>query len=202
MRRRSIGRLIAVEGIDQSGKRTQSELLAKALSASGQPNVIVSFPDYSTPIGHQLRAYLSGKVKSNYHVVHMLYAANKWEKAQEIFHYLRMGRFVVTNRYTPSNLAYGSAHGLDLQWLLQLEKDLPKADFVFVLDVSPKASFERKRRSRDIHEGDRLYLRKVQEAYRQLAKKYHWKLVNAEQSIDVLHSILWNEVSCFMKRRA
>lgn len=202
MRRPSIGRLIAIEGIDQSGKRTQSELLAKALSAIGQSNIIVSFPDYSTPIGHQLRAYLSGKIKPNYHVVHMLYAANKWERAQEITDYLKMGRFVIINRYTPSNLAYGSAHGLSLHWLLQLEKDLPKPDLIFVLDVSPEASFARKRRSRDIHEGDPLYLRNVRKAYRRLARKYNWTLIDAEQSVDGLNSTLRNEVACFMKRSA
>lgn len=199
---RNKGRLIAVEGIDQSGKRTQSLLLAKALSASGHPSTVISFPDYSTPLGRQLRSYLSGKIKVDYHVVHMLYAANKWEKVPELTLHLQLGRFIVTNRYTPSNLAYGSAHGLEFGWLFQLESDLPEADLVFVLDVSPKSSFERKRSSRDIHEGNLPYLRKVRETYRRLAKRYRWKMVNGEQDPETVHSILWDEVLAFLKRSA
>lgn len=199
--RRTVGRLIAIEGIDQSGKRTQSQLMAKALRTRVQSATVVSFPDYSTPLGQELRAYLSGKSQLDYHAVHLLYAANKWEKADEIHRQICHGRFVVVNRYTPSNLAYGIAHGLDLDWLYHLEKDLPKADIVFVLDVSPKISFSRKKRSRDVHESNLKYLWKVRSAYLRLAKRYHWKVVNAEQTIDVVHSVLWKEVTHLLDQK-
>ena len=199
--RRSTGRLIAVEGIDQSGKRTQSLLLAKALTANKQPNALFSFPDYSTPLGQQLRAYLSGKIHPDYHVVHMLYAANKWERAREILDQINNGRFVIVNRYTPSNLAYGHAHGLNLQWLYHLESNLPRPNIVFVLDVSPKSSFARKRKSRDIHEGDLAYLSRVRKIYRRLATRYGWKFVNAEQEEAIVHSILWKEISPLLKHK-
>jgi len=199
--RRTIGRLIAIEGIDQSGKRTQAQLLAKALSAITQSTKVVSFPDYSTPLGRQLKAYLSGKSQLDHHAVHLLYAANKWEKIREIRQQLRLGSYVVVNRYTPSNLAYGVAHGLELGWLYHLEKDLPKADIVFVLDVSLKTSFARKKRSRDVHEGDYEYLRKVRSTYHRLAKRYHWKVVNAEQGIDAVHAVLWKEMAHVLPHR-
>lgn len=199
--RRTVGLLIAIEGIDQSGKRTQAQLLVKALGVGVQSTTVVSFPDYSTPLGRELRAYLSGKSQLDYHAVHLLYAANKWEKAHEIHNRISLGGFVVINRYTPSNLAYGVAHGLDLGWLYHLEKDLPKADIVFVLDVSPKTSFLRKKRSRDVHEGDLQYLRRVRSAYLRLAKRYHWKVVNAERKVDVVHAVLWKEVTRLLEHK-
>ena len=192
--RRTIGRIIAVDGIDQSGKRTQAELLAEALDVRVRSTKVVSFPDYSTPMGRQLKAYLSGKSRLDYHAVHLLYAANKWEKANEIRHQINLGGFVVINRYTPSNLAYGVVHGLDVEWLYDLERDLPNADIVFILDVSPKTSFSRKRRFRDVHEGDLEYLRKVRSTYLRLAKRYKWKVIDAEQEADTVHSMLWKNV--------
>ena len=192
---RPIGRIIAIDGIDQSGKRTQAQLLAEALDLRAQSNKVVSFPDYSTPIGRQLKAYLSGRSKPDYHAVHLLYAVNKWEKVNEIRHQINLGGFTVINRYTPSNLAYGVAHGLDIKWLYDLEKDLPKADIVFILDVSPSISSSRKKNFRDIHEGNLEYLRKVRNAYLHLANKYKWKVIDAEQKVDVVHSILWNYVT-------
>jgi dTMP kinase len=192
---RTIGRIIAIDGIDQSGKRTQTQLLAEALDARGTSTKVVSFPDYSTPMGRQLKAYLSGKSRLDYHAVHLLYAANKWEKANEIRHQINLGGSMVINRYTPSNLAYGVVHGLDVEWLYDLERDLPKADIIFILDVSPRTSFSRKKHFRDIHEGDLEYLRKVRSVYLRLAKRYKWKVVDAEQKTDTVHSMLWRDVA-------
>jgi len=197
----TIGRLIAIEGIDQSGKRTQALLLAKALRAQDQSTIVVSFPDYSTRLGRQLEAYLSGKSRLDYHAVHLLYAANKWEKANEIHRQIRHGRFVIVNRYTPSNLAYGVAHGLDMKWLYHLEEDLPRADIVFVLDVSPRTSFSRKKSLRDVHESDIEYLEKVRGAYQRLAKRYRWKVVNADQKVDVVHSLLWKQTARLLDQK-
>lgn len=190
----TIGRIIAIDGIDQSGKRTQAQLLAESLHLRARSNKLVSFPDYSTPVGRQLKAYLSGKSKLDYHAVHLLYAANKWEKVNEIRYQISLGGFVVINRYTPSNLAYGVVHGLDIKWLYDLERDLPKPDIVFILDVSPKTSSSRKKSFRDVHEGDLEYLRKVRNAYLRLARRYKWKVIDAEQKIDVVRSILWEYV--------
>ena len=148
------GLLIAIEGIDQSGKRTQATFLARRLVAKRYRASVWAFPDYGTPIGRQLRAYLAGKNQFDYHAVHLLYAANRWEKAEELNRVIGRGRNIIVNRYSPSNLAYGLAHGLPLDWLKSLENGLPKADMVFVLDVAPQTSFRRKTEKRDVHEDD------------------------------------------------
>ena len=92
---RTRGLLIALEGIDQSGKRTQSNLLARELAKRGYRASVWDFPDYTTPIGKQLRAYLAGKNQLDYHAVHLLYAANKWERFLELNHEIANGHYMM-----------------------------------------------------------------------------------------------------------
>lgn len=199
---RTRGRLIALEGIDQSGKRTQSNLLAKELARRGFQATVWDFPDYTTPIGKQLRAYLAGGSELDYHAVHLLYAANKWERVQELNRAIASGHNVIVNRYSPSNLAYGVARGLELDWLRALEDGLPRPDVVFVLDVTPGVSFKRKRSRRDVHEADRQYLKKVRGTYLRFARKYGWKVINAKQDPKAVHAELWIGVSRLFERRS
>ncbi len=188
-------KLIAIEGIDQSGKRTQSRLLALRLRTLHYPVEIRDFPDYTTPVGKQLKGYLGGRHHFDYHAAHLLYAANKWELADTLRRELSRGKSLIVNRYTSSNLAYGIAHGLPLEWLLNLEDGLPTPDIVLILDISPSISFRRKRRYRDRHESDRCYLVKVRNSYKRLAKKYKWQIVNGERAAEIVEDDIWRLVS-------
>lgn len=190
-----VGRLIAIEGIDQAGKRTQAHLLAVKLKALGNPVSVFSFPDYTTPIGKQLKRYLNAGVRLDPHAVHLLYAANKWEVAEKLKERIESGEIVIVNRYTPSNLAYGMAHGLSCRWLECLEEGLPKPDLVVVLDVSPRTSLARKQRGRDIHESDRRYLNKVRRAYLFLAKKSGWVIVGGQGNPERVRRLIWERVT-------
>ncbi len=188
------GRLIAIEGIDQAGKRTQAHLLAREIRKMGMPVCVWSFPDYTTPLGKELKAYLAGKVQLDLHSVHLLYAANRWEIARELFDTIGRGGVVIVNRYSPSNLAYVVAHGLPSAWLSSLEEGLPKPNVVVVLDVPPRTSFIRKIRGRDLHEGDLTYLRSVRRAYLRLAKKYGWKVVDGQHDAATVRRLVWSQV--------
>ncbi len=55
------GHLIAFEGLDQSGKQTQAELLRDRLKADGRKSRLVSFPDYGTSIGEEIARALQGE---------------------------------------------------------------------------------------------------------------------------------------------
>ena len=54
------GALIVFEGLDQSGKQTQAELLRDRLKAGGRKARLVSFPDYGTSIGEDIASALQG----------------------------------------------------------------------------------------------------------------------------------------------
>ena len=76
--------IIALEGTDQAGKKTQTAMLAKALKAQKIKTAVFEFPDYSTVIGKEINSYLHGKRKFPPEIIHYLYAANRWEKLEEI----------------------------------------------------------------------------------------------------------------------
>jgi dTMP kinase len=176
-------------------------MLAKRIRNAGFHPVTWDFPVYHTPIGQYLRAYLTGRRRLDLHVVHLLYAANKWEVQHKIIAQLMSGRVVVANRYTPSNLAYGIAHGLPFNWLFSLESMLPKPSQVFILDVPVESSFDRKSQRRDLHEGNSEYLRKVRKAYLQLSKRYRWTIIDGTRSPEVVHLELWKAAESSLRSR-
>ncbi|MCS4540939.1 MAG: dTMP kinase [Euryarchaeota archaeon] len=192
------GSLIVLEGLDQSGKETQIKLLAKRLENEKYRFQKIAFPDYSTPIGKEIEAFLQGKRAYYLRLRHMLYAANRWEKKEDIESWLNQGKIVIIDRYSQSNLAYGLAHGLSLQWLFNLEKGLPRADLAIVIDVSPQTSYKRKQKNRDIYEMDLDYLTKVREAYLKLSRKFKWAVIDGEKSVKNVHAAIWKIVNKFL----
>ena len=176
--------IIVIEGGDQAGKLTQSTLLEKALKKRKIKTKLFHFPDYKTPIGKEIRKYLDGKRKFPPQVIHCLLAANRWEKLNEILAAQEKNSVLIMNRYYHSNLVYGIANGLKQKWLESLDAGLPKADLVFLLDISQKESFSRtprnkiggKKMKRDKFEKNQEFSRKISNIYRNTAKKKHWKL--------------------------
>lgn len=179
--------IIVVEGFDQAGKKTQSNLLANFLKARKKKSKIFNFPDYATPVGKEIKNFLGGKRKFPPQVIHCLLAANRWEKSKEIKDALLKNYIVIMNRYYQSNLVYGTVNGLDLKWLENLDKGLPKENIVILLDVHISDSFSRKKQRRDRFEKDRIFAHKIVNTYRKLAKKYGWHIVNASQSREQVH---------------
>jgi len=97
--------IIVIEGFDQAGKRTQSELLARALRTKKLKCKIFSFPDYSTPLGKEIKYYLNGKRKFPPQVIHCLLAANRWEKLKEIQDALSKNYILIIFAISPLTLS-------------------------------------------------------------------------------------------------
>src|SRR5438105_6042083 len=121
------GLLIAFEGLDQSGKQTQAELLRDRLKQDGRKSRLVSFPDYGTSIGEEIARALQGEREYGADVMQLLYVANRYERKGELLRWLAGGLILVCDRYTASSLAYGEAQELDLPWLTDMQKFLPPA---------------------------------------------------------------------------
>ena len=179
--------IVVIEGGDQAGKKTQTELLSKALKKRKIKTATFSFPDYATPIGKEITKYLSGKRKFPPQTIHCLLAANRWEKLDQILQAQSKNSVLIMNRYYQSNLVYGLANGMKRNWLENLDVGLPKADLVILLDVSQKESFHRKKTKRDKFEKNRKFLKKISKIYRDTAKKKRWKIIDASQSKEKIH---------------
>jgi dTMP kinase len=177
------GVIFSLEGIDASGKKTQSLLLQKWLDSKGIRNEYISFPDYSTVVGQEIRAFLSGTKSYSIEARHMLYSINRLEHKDTIEKWLADGEVIVINRYCDSNLAYGAASGLSIEWLTSLESKMPAADYIFYLKADSQLSRERKS-DRDKFEIDIDFLRRVTSVYNALAKTSNWFTIDADNSIE------------------
>jgi dTMP kinase len=190
------GKIIVFEGIDKAGKTTQAKLLEKKL---GSKCVRIDFPDYSTPVGKEIKQFLDGKRNYPDEVKMMLLSANRWEKKGEIEKIVSKGTIVIMNRYYQSNLVYGISKGLKLDWLLSLDKGLPKADLVIVIDIRPKTLTSRSKNVVDTFEKDLELIRRVKKNYRILANKFSWRTVEGEKSVDEVHGQVLRIVRKFVK---
>jgi len=121
-------KIIDIEGIDQSGKRTQTRLLAEDLKKEGAKVSTISYPIYKSPSGRQIQRFLQGKQNYPATALHMLYSLNRWENQELIVKLTETADFVIADRYYPSNFAYGVSRGLSLGWLQGLDRGLPTAE--------------------------------------------------------------------------
>jgi len=190
--------IIVIEGGDQAGKKTQTAMLAQALKKNGIKTATFSFPDYATPVGKEIRRYLDGKRKFSHQVIHCLLAANRWEKLQEIRRAQERSSVLIMNRYCQSNIVYGLVNGMDGPWLENLDRGLPRADLVILLDITRRESFYRKKSGRDRFEKDKEFISRVTSTYRQVAKKRRWKIVDASGTRQEVH----DEIMRILGKRA
>jgi dTMP kinase len=190
------GKIIVFEGIDKAGKTTQAKLLEKKL---GSKCVRIDFPDYSTPVGKEIKQFLDGKRDYPDEVKMILLSANRWEKKIQIENIVGKGTIVIMNRYYQSNLVYGISKGLKLDWLLSLDEGMPKADLVIVIDINPKTLVRRSKNEVDTFEKDLTLIRRVKKNYRILARKFKWRVIEGERSIDEVHDQVLGIVKKFVK---
>jgi dTMP kinase len=193
------GRIVVIEGMDKAGKTTQSRVLVSALRNKGKLCASIDFPDYSTPIGREIKSFLDGKRDYPDETKLMLLSANRWERKETIDRMLSNGTILVMNRYYHSNLAYGVSKNLELDWLMTLDRGLPKEDLCIVLEIRPTISESRSQHAGDLFENDKDLLKNVYRNYRKLAKLFNWKIINGERSKEEVSSDILNMVLKFVK---
>jgi dTMP kinase len=194
---------VALEGIDASGKGVQSRRLAKHLEAER-----FTFPDYTTPIGGLIRDHLERKWAAQWEEWHgrcnpdgdalifqALQAANRLELASEIMSALIEGRSVVADRYYGSGYVYGSADGLDLEYLERLHRYLPEPTHQILIDIDPITSAIRRPDRRDRYEANPDFMAKVCGLYRKIWVAKGWPIVDGRGSVAEVESriseVLW-----------
>jgi len=176
--------LIAFEGLDQSGKETQARNLRARLERDGLRVHSLSFPEYDTPIGQELRKALAGERDFSAEVMQLLYVANRLEFKARLQRWIAAGDVVICDRYRASSIAYGEAHGLDGRWLSEIQRHLPDAAVTVLLDIGPKTAAARKKTGRDKYERDFELLSRVRDSYRRQAAEGNWILIDGEQTRD------------------
>jgi dTMP kinase len=188
------GLLIAFEGLDQSGKQTQAELLRDRLKQGGRKARLVSFPDYGTSIGEEIARALAGEREYGPDVMQLLYVANRYERKDDLRRWLDGGLILVCDRYTASSVAYGEAFGLDPSWLTAMQKFLPPPALTIMLDIAPDTAAQRKAVDRDRYERDLALLGRVRDSYRRQAAAEGWLVLDGERAKDIIADELFSAV--------
>lgn len=125
------GILVVIEGLDRSGKSTQTSLLAKALNSHQIPAELWKFPNRDTQLGQIIDKYLRKEIELDDRVVHLLFSANRWESDRKMRERLNSGTSLVVDRYAYSGVAYTAAKpGLDFEWCKHCDAGLLKPDLL------------------------------------------------------------------------
>lgn len=168
-------KIICFEGIDASGKETQVRVLASKLKELGFRVATVSFPRYETEIGKLIKKGLKKEIPMSDETLHGLLELDRYDFLETLGSFQNYD-FLIFDRFTLSNLAFGMAKGIDINWIKEMQKRLPTPDLTFVLDITAETSYKRKSKScnlqeLDKHELDSSLLNRARMAYLVLAKK-------------------------------
>lgn len=190
------GLFIMIEGIDGSGKTTQTEHLEARLRDEGHAIKQISFPQYGERSATMVEDYLNGKFGTAEEVgpyrASIFFAVDRYAASKQIKQWLAEGNIVIANRYVGSNMGHQGGKITDpekrkqyFEWNYNLEYnifEIPKPDVNLILHVDPlvaqnlvDAKDERaylNGKKRDIHEDDINHLKQAEQAYIELAKQF------------------------------
>ncbi|MBD3204080.1 dTMP kinase [Candidatus Woesearchaeota archaeon] len=218
------GKLIVIEGNDSSGKQTQTDLLIKQLSAKGFKVKEADFPQYYTShFGELIAKYLRGELGDIKHISPyfstLLYAQDRFEAKKKLRNWLKKGNIVISNRYVPSNKAYGAARLTSkkeqsefIAWIDTLEykiNKIPRPDLIVYLKVPLQIAQDwittKKKRDylkgeeKDIHEKNLNYLKNVEKIYDSLSENENWAEIDCIKQGRILneqeiHKKVWKVI--------
>ena len=193
------GLLIAIEGIDGSGKNTQAKLLEHSLQGLGHTVYLTGFPQYESWFGTMVGKFLNGDFgpleSVDPHFTSLLYAGDRFEAKQRLESSLNAGKIVLIDRYVGSNLAHQVARAAPekraefLRWIEHLEYTiygLPRENLILYLRVPPSQAQKlvgmKTERSytaakHDIQEKNLRHLEDAAEMYDMLSRSRPWATI-------------------------
>jgi dTMP kinase len=215
------GIFIVLDGIDGSGKGTQTKMLVERLQKEGFDVETISFPQYGKKSAGAVEEYLN----SNYGMIDakqasVLYAVDRFDASFQINDWLNNGKVVITNRYVTANAGHQGgkiAEKKDRQeffkWLHELEYGLfkiPVPDMNIIVHmpaataqklVDQKNSAERAYaggKKRDLHEADINHLKRAEQVFLEIAETFpNTKIVYSVEdggrlrSPEEVHTMIW-----------
>lgn len=215
------GKLIVIEGLDGSGKATQSNLLYEKLLAEGKPVRKVSFPAYESNSSALVKMYLAGDFGKdpgdvNAYAASSFFAVDRFASYKQNWgKFYEEGGIVIADRYTTSNAIHQCSKlpreewdGY-VEWLFDFEFKLmgiPAPDKVIYLKVDPAVSqklmtkrYQGDESKKDIHESNLEYLKKSRKAAGYCAEKLGWQTIQCDdgenmRSIEQIHADVMSNI--------
>ena len=203
------GKLFVIEGVDGSGKATQTDLLYQALQNEGKTVRKISFPNYDSPSSSLIKMYLNGEFGTdpqavNAYATSVFFAVDRFASFRTDWHsFYEDGGIIIADRYVTSNFVHQAGKIEDvaekeryIQWLSHLEYDifgLPRPDCVIFLDMPPAYSLRLRQQrntlkqglTHDIHEEDQGYLYQAYENATAIAQHQAWHVINCVADYEI-----------------
>jgi len=143
------GKFIVFEGIDGSGKSTQTKLLINHLKKAGFKTAFIDFPQYGKKSAGLVEEYLTGKYGGSSEVGpyqgSIFYACDRYDASFQIRDWLNQGKIVVADRYIGANIGHQGGkiknkkeRSRFFKWLYELEYQtfkIPRPNLIFILKV-------------------------------------------------------------------
>ncbi len=200
-------KIIVIEGLDGSGKATQTKILADKLAEKGMKVRRLEFPDYSNPSSSLVKMYLNGDFGDKPEDVNA-YAASAFYAVDRAASYLQFwkkdyedGTVILSDRYATSNIIYqmskldDSQRDSFIEWQADFEYDklgIPKPDAVIYLDVEPEVSQKLMEKryggdmsKMDLHEKNVKFLLDCRKSALYAAEKCNWRVINCCENGDI-----------------
>lgn len=202
-----MAKFIVIEGLDGSGKATQTELLYERIKAMGEKIKKISFPNYSDPSSSLVKMYLAGELggldEVNCYAASSFYSVDRYASYHKIWKSdYENGSFILADRYTTANMVHQTSKISEenwdsfTNWICDFEfnkLELPEPDLVIYLDMSPEISarlltkrYNGDENKKDIHEGNREYMSACRRAAKFSAQKYNWQVVSCDDGEKAL----------------
>lgn len=188
------GKFIAFEGLDGSGQTTQAALLKKYLEDKELNVILTKEPTWDNKAGKWVNNTLRQNKKlspEELKVLQKKFAEDRnWHQKNRVVPALKQRKIVITDRSQFSSFAFGVASGVDLDYLLSLNKKFIEPDLIILLKASPKACIARiqKRGEKKALFEKGKQLEKVWGVYEKLAKKFKNIIIfDGEKSIEEIH---------------
>jgi dTMP kinase len=181
-------KIIAIEGLDKSGKYSQTELLLKYLQEQGHKVVKSEFHRYDTPTGELIMKWLTGQWDVDQHTIELIMTADKQAQQKWFDELEEQGvDFLVLDRYTGSQQVYSLANGISPMWTAMLQKHMRQPDMEIFIDIPADVSMGRKGKhnngENDRYESDLELLKRVRGLFTQ---RNNIK-IDGEQSVEKVH---------------
>jgi dTMP kinase len=202
---------IALEGIDGSGKSTQTKLLTEQLTARGH-KVYSTFEPTNNQIGKLIRDILRGTAKADHRVIAGLFVADRLDhllnEEYGIVKKLDEGYTVIMDRYLFSSYAYQGAH-MNIDWVIQanaMSAEILRPDVNIFIDVSPEVSMHRVHTNRESVElfetldSLKLVRSKYMEAFEKQKGVENVFTVDGDRSPELIAGDIWNKVQTMMEQ--
>lgn len=199
------GKLIVIEGLDGSGKATQTKLVLEKLLEERKDVIMVSFPNYESQSSALVKMYLNGEIGElddvNAFAAASFYSLDRYISYQTNWKsdYLN-GSIILADRYTTSNISHQMAKlpknqwNNFINWINEYEYMLlgiPSPDLVIYLDMPPSATkkllekrYENDESKKDLHEKNVEYTLACHQSALFAGEKLGWKIVNCCDSMN------------------